>query len=47
MPTLSQMMLSSLTKAMLTSRWVFSMILDASATRMLLARCVPAFTTKS
>ena len=27
---------------MLTSRWVFSMTLAASATRMLLALCVPA-----
>ena len=35
-------MASSLMRAMLTSRWVFSMTLAASATRMLAARWVPA-----
>jgi hypothetical protein len=33
---------SSLISAMFTSRWVFSMTLAASATRMLEALCVPA-----
>jgi hypothetical protein len=33
---------SSLTSAMLTSRCVFSITLAASATRIELARCVPA-----
>ena len=38
---------SSFISAMFRSRWVFSMILAASATLMLLARCTPAFTTSS
>ncbi len=42
MPSLWNSRLSSFISAMLTSRWVFSMTLAASATRMLLARCVPA-----
>ena len=37
---------SSLISAMLTSRCVFSMTLAASATRMLEALCVPAFTIR-
>ena len=46
-PMRSKMMLSSLMRAMLTSRCVFSMILEASATLMLDARWVPALTTRS
>jgi hypothetical protein len=47
MPIRLKMMDSSLVRAMFTSRWVFSMILAASATLMLLARCTPALTTSS
>jgi len=36
------MIASSFTRAMFKSRWVFSITLAASATRMLAAWCVPA-----
>ncbi len=42
MPMVWKIMANSLTSAMLTSRWVFSMTLAASATLMLGARWVPA-----
>ena len=42
MPILLKIMASSLIRAMLTSRWVFSITLAASATRMLGALWVPA-----
>ena len=42
MPRRLKTMASSLTSAMLTSRWVFSMTLAASATLIEGARCVPA-----
>ena len=37
---------SSFIKAMFTSRWLFSMIFEASATRMLGALCVPLIRTE-
>ena len=46
-PSLSKMIASSLTKAMLRSRWVFSITLAASATRIDEARYTPAFTTEA
>jgi hypothetical protein len=39
-------MASSFISAMLRSRWVFSMTFAASATRMLEARWMPAWTTR-
>ena len=42
MPRRLKISASSLIRAMLTSRWVFSITLAASATLMLLARWVPA-----
>ena len=43
--SLSKIRSSSFMRAMLRSRWVFSMTLAASATLMLLALCTPAVTT--
>ena len=42
MPMRLKMMANSLIRAMFRSRWVFSITLAASATRMLSALCVPA-----
>ena len=45
-PSLWKIRENSLTRAMFRSRWVFSITLAASATRIELARCVPAVTTE-
>ena len=46
-PRRAKMRASSFISAMLRSRWVFSITLAASATRMVAARWTPAATTDS
>ncbi len=47
MPTLSKMIASSFINAMLRSRCVFSITLQASAALMLEQRCTPGLTMRS